>query len=152
MGHDIKTDMYCHELNTIKDNFELILKNRAVIYEEKRLFFCPTSCAYIGSTIFDIAYLSLGVLLKLWESSDFMEECPDCGNTAYIINAVGSLCSGSNQYKAICSKCKKDYIGMKESLNQFFEPARELHKKYREKQYEVVEYLLDEVIEYLKRV
>ena len=150
MGNEIQQEGSVDELQMLMDNIELLLANRLTVYEKEKLFYCKIEDGNIGALPAGVFVLPLGVLIKLWESGDFLAKCPDCGNTVYIISAVGSMGSGSNQYKAFCPKCSKKVIGRKKSMILLMKPSLDLYVEYCEDKQQRESLSLSEVIEYLK--
>jgi hypothetical protein len=61
------------------------------------------SVAYVGPN----GYLSIGLLLQLWQEDRFTGVCTDCGEVVYYYGAGGSPLSGSGSMWGLCGSCRK---------------------------------------------
>lgn len=90
------------------ENYEFIWENREriindVALSETRLYFSGLSLAYVSG-----GNLTLGMLLTLWNNSEWTTKCPFCGGTVRIFAWGGSPLTGNNKYHGFCTSCKRD--------------------------------------------
>jgi len=89
-----------------RENFDLFLKYDDLIINTPEFFHCS-----FGSGFISVAYLggypvSLGALLQLWKTGEWVVVCNQCQGKLYLYGAGGSPLSGSNSCCGICKECK----------------------------------------------
>ncbi len=117
------------------DNLELIIDNADLILKRPEFFYIRHDWMLIGGIYVGSKYIPLGVYLKLWQSSSWIGECPDCGSRAYIFKAGGSPLSGSHYCHAVCPACR-EVVNSKqvEAFTVLMKQAFDLCNRYNRKQ------------------
>lgn len=94
------------DLRLLGECFNLLMDNSEVIRATPRLAGCYSPAWRFGGVPVGVReYLSLGVLLRLWEQGSLTMECPHCGSEAMIYFVVGSYLSGRNHAQGYCPGC-----------------------------------------------
>ncbi len=117
------------------NNLELILAKADMVMERPEFFNIRHGWMLVGASYIGSKLIPLGVLLKLWQSGNWLGECPDCGSRAYIFKAGGSPLSGSHYCHAVCPVCRKVINSRQaESFAMLMKPAFDLCNNYNQKQ------------------
>jgi hypothetical protein len=122
------------DLVLLSSNFDLILMHSDKIRDRATWFFCEPQETSIVAAWVPGARLSLGVLLRLWESGNWLQVCPVCYGVLYVISAGGSVMSGVHTCRGICQECSPDcgllYTEARNFLRDLYIPAMKLMEIY----------------------
>jgi hypothetical protein len=117
------------------DNLELIIANADLIMKRPEFFYIRHDWMLIGGIFVGSKNIPLGVLLKLWQSGRWIDECPGCGGIVYIFMAGGSPLSGSHYCHAVCLACRKIVNSKQvEAFTVLMQQAFDLCDRYSRKQ------------------
>jgi hypothetical protein len=122
------------DLALLVSAFELILDQSRAIMERASWFFCEPRGTSIAAAWVPGARLSIGVLLRLWESGKWLQVCPACYGALYVIAAGGSVMSGNHTCRGICQVCSPEcgllYTEARNFLHDLYKPAIRLMEIY----------------------
>ena len=110
------------------DHFDEIINTPNLYFTSLRNSYF--SCAFIT---FRDNKVYLGDLLTLWKNSEWLDTCPECGQTRYAFAAGGSPLSGSGGGQGLCAGCGDTYIKIigKGFSRSFLDPFRKLCTKQK---------------------
>ncbi len=130
-GHVDKVDQQreieCRTL--LREHIPLLLENRGIISSTPEFYFCEIMGSALSLAYIRGGSLTLGMLVDLWSEYQFIEVCPDCGRTVYLVHAGGSPLSGINRWGGICLECQKDQHGCSKSFIDIWIKAYDIIKK-----------------------
>ena len=112
-------------------NIDLILGSKAVIYNDSRIFMAELPFSYLDGTMWGINYLSLGVLMKAWETNSLDFQCPYCQNMLKLLNIGGFSLSGTHIAQGYCFNCRRIIQLKTESFSKYTNNFYEANNLYR---------------------
>ncbi len=122
------------DLALLSSSLDLILMHSDKIRDQATWFFCEPQGAFIAASWVPGAQLSIGVLLRLWESGTWLQVCPVCYGVLYVISAGGSVMSGYHACRGICRECSPEggllYTEARNFLHDLYKPAMKLMAIY----------------------
>lgn len=98
----IERDRRDEEIQWFIENIDCLEKHRETIVDDPELYGVPLESAGVDTTLTVPYNLNLGPILELWNRGDFVRDCPECGNQAYVVYACGSPLSGSHSWGGFC--------------------------------------------------
>lgn len=111
-------------------NIDLILGSKAVIYNDSRIFMAELPFSYLAGSIWGINYLSLGVLMKAWETNSLDFQCPYCPNMLKLLNIGGFSLSGTHIAQGYCFNCRRIIQLKTESFSKYTNNFYEANNLY----------------------
>ncbi len=108
-----------------------LLEHAEEIDRTLKYFWARLEGAHVGADFAGGCDLVLGVLLTLWAGNKFVQPCGKCGETAYVVRAIGMPLSGSNTWWGVCPRCDREVSGHAPLWREFSSPALSMGRMHQ---------------------
>ncbi len=132
------------------DNLDLILDSKNIILDKPKIFMAKLPFSYFASTWSGSSYLTLGVLIKAWESDKLDYQCPYCNNMLKLLNVGGFPGSGTHTAMGYCFSCKRLNRLKTEHFSEYYNKFRDAKKQYESPGKVVEVFTFEEALAVLK--
>lgn len=107
-------------------NLAFIRSNIETINADSRLFMAELPFSYYTAKWRPEYYLTIGILLKAWDSGELDHQCPQCNNILKLLN-IGVY----SEAQGYCFNCRRIVRVLVCSQKEYFNKFENIKKRYR---------------------
>jgi hypothetical protein len=137
-------------LKKFVDNMDFILASKNIIFSKAKIFMAELPFSYFASSWTGCRHLTLGILLKAWESDKLDYQCPYCNNMLKLLYVGGFLGSGTHSAMGYCFSCKRVNRLQTDCFLKYHNKFGDVYKQYNNPGQVVEAFTFEEALAVIK--